>query len=438
MPNIILLSADSMRADHLGCYGYPLATSPYMDQIADQGVVCEKMFCPVIPTQPSYTTLYTGQHPITHGVVAHGGKAKLAREAPMLPEVLVEAGYTTCAVDTLLRERKWFARGYEYIIDPSIRHIFYAAVTREELNARAIHWMNTVPKGPFFLFVHYWDPHYPYVPPSDYQDFYDGKNPFDPDNKALDGWWDHPIGAMAKDTWLRTEKGLVTDSDYVRALYDREIRYFDDGLKALDDTLEQLCIADNTIVVITADHGESMTEHGVFFDHYGLYDCTLRVPFIIRWPGGEIQKGVQLPDMLQLSDVAPTLLDAAGIRIPSAMEGRSFLNLLTGEQEKGGYDRIVSLESTWQAKWCIRTERYKFILAREPDLLGNPLRELYDLEKDPQELDNIAMTQPELMDSFEKELEEWISDRLKALGKSIDPVIEEGASMAATWKKHIS
>ena len=125
-PNIILISADSLRANHLQCYGYLFPTSPNINTLASEGVLFEKVFAPGIPTQPSHTTIFTGQHPIRHGVVAHGGKAKLARRAPFLPEVLLEAGYTTCAVDTLFRERIWFGRGWESIIDPSLHHVFYA------------------------------------------------------------------------------------------------------------------------------------------------------------------------------------------------------------------------------------------------------------------------------------------------------------------------
>jgi arylsulfatase A-like enzyme len=440
-PNVIFISADSLRADHLACYGYPLSTSPHIDSIAAQGVVCEKMFCPVIPTQPSHTTMFTGQHPLTHGVVSHGGKRRLDRGAPFLPELLLEAGYTTCAVDTLFRERNWFNRGFEYIIDPSIHHVFYASVTQEELNHRAIQWMKSSAQSPFFLFIHYWDVHYPYTPPQAYSDlFYEGGNPTDPDNPALDKWWDHPIGAMARDTWLRTTDGLITDPEYVRALYDREIRYLDDGMASLDQALNELGIAGNTVFVFLADHGESMTEHGVFFDHYGLYDNTIRVPAILRWPDGDLKGGLRLPDTRQLFDIAPTLLEAAGVPIPSSMDGQSLLKQLRGLEEPSGYgtrySNLVSLESTWQAKYCLRDGRYKLILARQPDLLGNPSRELYDLLKDPLETSNLADCEPDLASSMESALEEAIAARLKASGKTADPVVEEGASMITTWLGH--
>jgi arylsulfatase A-like enzyme len=438
-PNIILITADSLRANHLTCYGYPQPTSPHIDSMACQGVLMENMYAAGIPTQPSHTTIFTGQHALKHGVVAHGGKAKLARGTPWVPEMLLEDGYTTCAVDTLFRERIWFGRGYEYVIDPSLHHLFYASVTQEELNARAIQWIETVPNGkPFFMFIHYWDVHYPYTPPDRLRGlFYNGGNPTDKNNHALDEWWDHPVGAMARDSWLRTSNGLITDPNYVTALYDREIRYLDEGLAALQASLDRLGIGDNTMIALQADHGESMTEHRICYDHYGLYDNVLRVPFIVRWPAGGLKGGTRIGPFHQLTDVAPTILDAAGVsEMPEDLDGQSLLPMMRGEQEPTGYDRILGLESTWQAKYCLRNSRYKFILARQPDLLGNPDRELYDLDDDPGEDHNIAAEQPKLAAEMETELEAWITERLEAAGRTEDPVKKEGAVAVAIWEQH--
>ena len=436
-PNIILISADSLRANHLGCYGYGLPTSPNIDAFAAQGALFEKTFAPGIPTQPSHTTIFTGQHPVTHGVVAHGGKAKLGRGTPFLSEILLNEGYTTCAVDTLFRERIWFGRGWEYIIDPSLHHLFYASVTQEELNDRAIHWMKTVPKGPFFMFIHYWDVHYPYTPPDRMRGlFYKGGNPTDPDNHALDEWWDHPVGAMARDTWLRTANGLITDPNYVTALYDREIRYLDEGIAALSDALEKQGLAENTMVVLLADHGESMTDHRIFYDHYGLHDCCVQVPTIIRWPAGNLKPGTRFAPFRQLSDIAPTLLEAAGSELPEDLDGKSFLPQLVGREEPSGYDQVVGLESTWQSKYYLRNSRYKFILARYPDLLGNPDRELFDLQADPGEDRNIAAEQPQLAAEMEKELEAWIAAKMEAAGRTEDPVRKEGPVAVEIWEQH--
>jgi arylsulfatase len=428
-PNILLISIDSLGANHLSCYGYPRATSPHMDALAAEGVLCESLFCPGIPTFPSYTTLYTGQHPITHGIISHPCKNTLDRQAPFLPWHFMQEDYTTCAVDSLMRSRLWFGRGYEFYVDPSIKHtLMYLAVTCEDLNSRAIPWLRAHAEEPFFLFVHYWDTHWPFSPPERYRHlFYEG-NPTDPDNHTLDAWWKHPLGVAARDTWLRTADGLITDVEYVTALYDQEVRYVDDGVGQLVNGLDELGLAEKTLVLVTGDHGESMTEHAIYFDHHGLYDCTLHVPLIVRWPG-HLPSGVRLPHTLQVSDIAPTLLEAAGLPVPMGMEGHSFWQLLTGEEQAGGHGRVISLECTWQAKWSLRTERYKLILARQPDLYGNPLRELYDLKADPLEERNIALQRPEIASAMEAELESWIAGRLEALGKEEDPLLAHGVSL---------
>ena len=434
-PNILLIAVDTLRADRLGCYGYPRPTSPNIDALAAQGALAERFFCAGIPTHPSFTTLYTGQHPIHHGIVAHSPRNQLAKDAPFLPQLLLGEGYTTCAVDNLAQGRQWFRRVYEFYVDPSVRQILMMDVSAEELNGRAIPWLQQHRDERFFLTIHYWDPHWPLTPPPKYRSlFYEG-NPVDPDNHALDKWWEHPLGAMARDTWLRRPEGVVTDPAYVEALYDQEIRHLDDAIGELMATLDQLGLAENTLVVFVADHGESLTEHGIYVDHHGLYDCTIRIPLIARWPG-RIPAGRRLMPLLQHQDVAPTLLDAAGIVIPDEIDGVSRWSLLTGENggaagngQAGGYDRLFTCECTWQKKWSIRTETHKFILAREPDSYGTPDRELYDLIADPGENRNLAETEPDLARALEQELEGWIAARLDEFDRAEDPVREQPVSL---------
>jgi len=396
-------------------------------------VLCERLFCPAIPTFPSYTTLYTGQHPITHGIVAHPCNNELDKEAPFLPWLFLQEGYTTCALDSLMRSRLWFGRGYEFYIDPSLRHtLLHLALTCEEVNARAIPWLRAHADEPFFLFIHYWDPHWPYNPPARYRKLFYQGNPTDPNNHSLDAWWQYPLGAAARDTWLRTAHGVITDAEYVVALYDQEIRYVDDGVGALIGAVDELGLGERTLVLLTGDHGESMTEHGIFFSHYGLYDCTLHVPLIARWPGRVLQ-GLRLPHTFQVSDIAPTVLEAAGLSIPKAMDGHSFWKLMTGEGQVDGHERVISLECYWEAKWSLRSDQYKFILAREPDPSGKPPRELYDLKADPVEEHNIVAERPEVAEAMEVELEGWIADRLRALGRAEDPVRVHGVSLKRAW-----
>jgi arylsulfatase len=142
-----------------------------------------------------------------------------------------------------------------------------------------------------------------------------------------------------------------------------------------------------------------------------------------------VPAGGRFPQTLQVSDIAPTLLEAAGLPAPPAMEGKSFWKVLAGVDRDGGHDRVISLECTWQAKWSLRTSRYKFILAREPDIYGTPPRELYDLAEDPREERNIAAQRGDIAGAMEAELEEWIADRLQALGRRADPLVEHGISL---------
>jgi arylsulfatase len=433
-PNIVLLTVDSLRADHLTCYRYPRNTSPCVDALAEQGALCERMFVSALPTQPSYTTFYTGQHPLTHGIIGHGGSVELSPSAPFLPEILARAGYATCALDSLWGEKPWFGRGYEYYINPGIRHQLNLSVACEELNARAIPWLREHCDEPFFLFFHYWDPHSPYTPPRRYLELFYQGNPVDPNNHSLDRAWAHPISALVRDSCLRLPEGVVTDAEYAIALYDAEIRHNDDGIGEILATIEELGIAENTLVMLVGDHGESMTEHGIFFDHHGLYDATLHVPFLARWPG-KIPEGIRLPQMLQSQDIAPTILDSVSLPIPAAMDGQSFWPLLTAQETTGGRSKVVSLEASSQAKWCLRTEQFKFILAREPDFYGTPPRELFDLRSDPAETRNLAEERADLAKVMEAELETWIADQLRRLGKQQDP-LREGITLKAVMETH--
>ncbi len=426
--NFLLISIDTLRADRLGCYGYPRATSPTIDRLASAGALCEQFLCPAIPTHPSYTTFYTGQHPITHGIVAHGGVATLAPETPILPELLLKAGYTTCAVDNLAQSRSWFSRGYEFYIDPGARRELPLMVTAEEMNRRAIPWLKAHAGEKFFLFIHYWDPHTPYLPPEAYRTlFYEG-DARDPANRSLEPLWGTPLGRAWKDTWFKWLGGRVTDAAYVANLYDGAIRYLDDEIARLLQALEESGASEDTMVILFGDHGESMTEHGIYFDHHGLYDCTLRVPLIVRWPG-RIPAGLRVPHLLQHTDLAPTILEAGGAPIPKAVEGRSLIPLLTGAASEGHHRRLITEECTWQAKWALRDGRHKFILARQPDLYGSPMRELYDLQADPGETRNLFEERPDVAREMEADLEGWIAGRMRASGRAVDPLVEQGITL---------
>ena len=430
--NILFIAIDTLRADHLGCYGYPRNTSPRIDGVANRGAVFEKTIAPGIPTHPSFVTMMTGQYPITHGVVAHGGSRPIPRTSPWLPAILQKAGYMTCAVDNLGEWQIGFSNGYEFYIDPTRRRGLSINADNREINRRAIPWLTQFAKEKFFMFVHYWDTHTPYLPPRAYRNLFYRHDPCDPANKSLDGLERHPLGRMWRETWFNKLGGNVTDADYIEALYDGSIRFCDEGVGKLLRALDETGMAGDTLVIVVSDHGEMMYRHKIFFDHHGLYDGNLRVPLIMAHPAIEPKR---IPHLAAHVDLAPTILDLCGITVPAGMEGFSLAPYLYGADEKPVREFVVSEECTWQMKWSIRTDTHKFIKALEEDFYHTPMRELYDLRADPHEFNNIAMRESKTAGHLEKTLSRWIKDMMAKNRVRKDPLLAHGITLGNEWKK---
>lgn len=432
--NIILVAIDTLSARHMSCYGYRKPTTPSLDAFAARGALCRRLYCPCVPTQPNYTTTFTGQQSITTGIVAHGGHNELASGAPYLTEQLQRAGYTTVGFDNLPMMKNWFSRGWTHQFNPSINRKYIQWSDWRDYNERAIPWLRERgPEGPFFMFVHYWDPHTPYLPPEEmWYDFYEGDDPCDPDNESLrpllEGYW----GSKWKQSWFsRLPEGL-TDALFVEGLYDAEIRHVDDGFAQLMDALDDTGLADDTMVVVFSDHGELMFRHGIFFDHHGLYDPNIHVPLLVRWPE-RIPAGTEVEQLLTHVNLAPTMLEAAGAPIPEAMEGESALDLLTGDSDRTLHEFLVTQECTWQMKWAIRTDAWKYIKAREEDLYGSPMAELYDLDADPGEFHNVAAKRPDVASQLDTKLEGWVSYMMRRNGLDEDPLVTHGITLGRDW-----
>lgn len=424
--NIIVISIDTLRADHLGCYGYKRDTSPNIDAFAKESVLFDWHISTAIPTHPAFTTLNTGQHSITHGIVAHAGNRDIPRTAPWLPSILNKNGYTTCAVDNLSQWRLDFNRGFEFYIDPTQRRMLSINANNREINHRALPFLEHYANERFYLFIHYWDPHTPYLPPRAYRTlFYEG-DPCDPAHHSLDGMERHPLGKTWRETWFNQLGPDITDANYIEALYDGEIRFCDEGIGQLLGKVDELGLRDNTLIVLLGDHGELMYRHGIFFDHHGLYDGNLHVPFIVRHPTLTPQR---IPHMTSHADLAPTLLELIGIEVPEAMEGVSLVPWLRGEGDEPIHPFLVCQECTWQMKWAVRTPEYKYIRACEPDFYGTPMRELYDLRRDPGEFDNIADQATEILAGLDARLDRWLLDKMAQNGLTEDPLVAHGLSL---------
>ena len=433
--NFILLVIDSLRADRLSCYGYHRPTTPFLDSMAASGVRFENFFTPVTPTQPAITTLFTGQFPLTHRIFAQSGRNRLAADAPWFPEALRRHGYTTAAIDNLAAGKGWFRRGFEVyhsLADAQSGEARHLRCT--DVNHAATQWLEGNGANPFFLYVRYGDPHTPYSPPAPYREQFYQRDPTTTNCGSLDEFYQQPLKSYLLRDWLEpaaTEWPGATgsrmeDIEWCRAQYDAEVRFVDDGVAQLLAYLEQRDLAKNTAVIVLGDHGESLGEHGIYFEHHGLYDCTIRPPLIVRWPN-ETTSDRSIPAWTQMPDIAPTLLEMAGLPVPPAMEGRSLVPLLRGETPEHAYSEIVCCEATWMCKWAFRKDNHKLIIAREPDMYGKPPLELYDLASDPGELTNLAEHQPDRTSKLRSEFEHWLAQRLARSGDSVDPLAQHGS-----------
>jgi len=415
---ILFVVIDTLRADHLGCYGYHRNTSPVLDAVAGQGVLFERAYATDVPTQPSYTAMFTGQRGIRTGVVSHSDTENLPDSTPYVSDILAANGYATGAVSTLFMMKKYFARGFNAYMNPVAgNRARLQQIDADEINAAAIPWLKANHKRDFFLFLHYWDPHSLYKPPARYRRlFYRKGNPCDPKNRSLSALDQQVVGPFVRGHLDRIREGL-TDAEYVISQYDAEIRYVNEAFSRVLDTLAELGIEDETLLIITSDHGESMTEHNIFFDHADVYEVTIRVPLILRWPK-RLGGGKRINALVQGIDIPATILDAARIAAPEAFQGKSLLPLARGKTERG-YREIFSNQGAWQAKRTISDGRWKFIKAIDNGCWPAPPRELYDLENDPRETSNLVEKQPDIAADLELRLTRWEEQQL---GTHLDPL----------------
>jgi arylsulfatase len=398
---VLLVVADALRADHLGCYGYGRPTTPILDAVAKRGARFERFFAPSIPTEPAHTSIFSGEHAARHGVMVH----KESRTRPRagmawLPALLKNAGVKTVAFDNLGDSKAWFAQGWSECYN--LRHA-KSLLTAADINRELIPWLDRHTDGSWFCFVHYWDPHSPYLAPVEYRRrYYEGE----PDDGHIDDvarWQAQPSFPFAY-RWQVRHYEPFRDLDYVRALYDAEINYLDEELARVFDALSAL--GDECIVIFTSDHGEVMDDRPGFFDHAGLYEDTIRVPLIVS--GSGVPEGVVIEGMYQHLDLAPTILSLFGQSVPASMSGRNLVHVAANHPADPGYQTIILSEGTWEIKWGIRTQNWKFVKVIDAGVHGVTHDELYHLSSDPRERVNLAGLEPETMDLLELSLRrEW-------------------------------
>lgn len=415
-PNILFFGIDSLRADRMSLYGYERLTTPHMDEYLQTGVVFAKHFSPSIPTTSGYAAMLTGQDCFGTNVVALRHEGDLAPGIKTLAEVLGEAGYNTTCIGFGGNPS---ARGFQTYKEPSVawggwdqRPLRKA----EAMNTVAIPELERLAKEdkPFFLFLRHMDPHSPYLPPAPFDRMFYGGDEFEDDNHTLDAMYDFGPFADYLASWIPPG---CTDADYVDAQYDGEIAYMDSCINVILAKLEAMGLEEETLVVFTSDHGETLNEHDCYYDHHGLYDCTLTVPLAFRMPG-TLPEGLYLEDYSAHKDIVPTVLDIVGVDYADGQfYGRSLVPLIDGDEREQESEFYIT-EATWMRKNGWRTPQWKLIHALEPDFHFKPEVELYDMLNDPQENNNVAEQNPEVVAFLEARMQAHIAKREAEAGRT--------------------
>lgn len=400
--NVILVSIDTLRPDHLGCYGYDRAVSPTIDRLAEEGVLFKSVFSSTTWTLPAHMAMLTSLPDLVHGVVSEG--FLLDEQRITLAEILKSKGYNTFGVFTgpFLLPRWGFSQGFDKYIDATLYD--KALEGAEMLNAaergrttpgameevKII--LETNKNHPFFLFLHLFDVHPDFDPPPPYDTF------FDPDYQG------NVSGKDIMNNPLINKDMPIRDLEHLQALYDGEIRFVDEqGIAKLLELLSDNKILDNTLLAITSDHGEEFFEHGVFGHRQNLFDTTLRIPLIF-WCPQLFAAGKTVDQQVRIIDIMPTILDLIGISQSPEGLGKSLVSLINGSEKEAIFTPLFAevQSRSWYLE-TLRTENYKFIRDHKQQR-----KYYYDLKQDQLEL---APLTDEMDPSFQSAEEQYLSRR---------------------------
>ena len=413
-PNIIFFGIDSLRADHMSLFGYPKLTTPHIDDyVSSFGTSFSHITSPHIPTTPGYTSMFTGMDAFSTDVVALRHEGGLGTHLKTLAEILGEQGYNTTCVGFSGNPA---SRGFQKYLDFEGWGSWATGRSPKAENLNAV----TIPElkrlaaedEPFFLFLRHMDPHAPYLPPQPFERmFYDG-NECDPNNRSLDPIYNFKPFCDFHASWFPPN---CTDKDYVIAQYDGELAYMDACIANILTSVSKLGLEEDTLIVFDSDHGETLYDHGCYFDHHGLYEPTLHIPLAFVWPG-HVPDGLMIDQQCYMKDITPTILDLMNMRSKIKFDGRSLTPWMYGLSRETEPETYIT-EATWMRKHGWRTPQWKLIHALEPDFHFKPEVELYDLVADPDENHNVAEEQPDVVKMLEERMQEHIAKRTKKTGR---------------------
>ena len=367
-PNVLLITLDTTRADHLPLYGYGAVSTPNLDELGRKGVVFEQCATASPLTLPAHCSIMTGYYPPYHGVRVNGNNA-LRDDQTTLAEVFSASGYRTAAfIGAFVLDGRWgLKQGFEHYDDQfdlkKYKQLDLGTVQRrgDEVVNSAMGWLNKNKDQPFFVWVHLYDPHLPYEPPEPYFSKYDYYPPV--------------------------------------SLYDGEIAFMDEQIGRLCSWLKENGLERKTAVVLVGDHGEGLGDHGELAHGYFIYDYAVHVPLIVVSSHSALHN-IRIPAQVSTVDIFSTISGLAGIK-PPPTQGRSLLDMMLGKKDKEipAYSESLSpnLHYGWSPLLGLRTSQFKFIDAPRP--------ELYDLKQDPKELADVQNRYPEIGLNLKRELD---------------------------------
>jgi len=387
-PNVVFITIDTLRPDHLGCYGDKQIRTPNIDALAADSSRFERAYTAVPVTLPSHTVIFTGTYPLLSGVHDFAAN-KLNPTQATLASVLKDNGYATAAVigSAVLDSRFGLNHGFDFYYDRfDFNRLQESNLDEMERPGNVVadvtlDWLSKNYQKKFFLWMHLYDPHYPYRPPAPYSEEYK----------------DRP--------------------------YDGEIAFADAQVGRLIEFLKNKGLYQNTLIILSGDHGESLGEHGEKTHGFFIYNATLHVPLIIHLPVG-VHAGT-VPNLVNLADLMPTVLDALNIQIPAQVQGQSLLPLMSPKKDTArslyAETFLPRLHFNWSELRGVETETYHFIDAPKP--------ELYDLRKDPGETHNLFADKKAVAEEMRvrlaKLIQQYTAGQELAEKTGLDPALME-------------
>jgi arylsulfatase A-like enzyme len=455
---VLYVDVDSLRPDHLGAYGYTAGTSPNIDALAADAVVFERAYVANSPCLPSRAALLTGRYGLANGVETHGPPAQTLRHPVhdvdwagtwsdhvpgrpwwSLPRLFYEERVRTSAVSSFPRHpAPWFHDTWHEVRQPqepagdarapqdSGGGESFQTPRAEAVVDEAVEVLERNADGEFFLYVQLWDPHAPYNrSAAEVEEFASVPVPPYPTAEQLA---DH----REWDAWRSADQMGIEDRDDLRRLlanYDAEVRYADRHVGRLLDALREAGLYEETLVVLTADHGEEFGEHGAYREHWSTHDGTQRVPLLVKPPAATQYRPGRRSQLVTNVDLPPTLADYAGLDRPARWQGTSVRPVLESP-DADWRDAVVVDHGLYTAQRAVRTDRWKLVETLHPGMWDGVLPEtqLYDMESDPWEQSDLAADRPAVVDRLAAVRADWVEDHAAGDRDALREVADRGPS----------